>query len=75
MRRPGGGRRRCKPKVRRRGLSHGAGQRVQRKTKKPLVQRYTLLKRTLTGKARNGPEVKAIIKIGVIGFTTPGIMN
>ena len=45
------------------------------KTKKPLVQPYTIVERTLTGKAPDGSEVKAPIKIGVIGFTTPGIMN
>lgn len=45
------------------------------KTKKPLVQPYTLLERTLTAKGADGKEVKLPIKIGVIGFTTPGIMN
>ena len=45
------------------------------KTKKPLVQPYTLLERTLVAKGTDGKEVKLPIKIGVIGFTTPGIMN
>ncbi|RQO83920.1 bifunctional 2',3'-cyclic-nucleotide 2'-phosphodiesterase/3'-nucleotidase [Acidovorax sp. FJL06] len=45
------------------------------KTKKPLVQPYTVLERTLTAKGADGKEVKLPIKIGVIGFTTPGIMN
>ncbi len=45
------------------------------KTKKPLVQPYTLLERTLVAKGTDGNEVKLPIKIGVIGFTTPGIMN
>lgn len=45
------------------------------KTKKPLVQPYTLLERTLVAKDADGKEVKLPIKIGVIGFTTPGIMN
>ena len=48
---------------------------VSNKTKKPLVQPYTLLERTLVAKATDGKEVKLPIKIGVIGFTTPGIMN
>eukprot|EP01032_Pedospumella_encystans_P036447 gene36447-41246_t len=45
------------------------------KTKKPLVQPYTVLERTLTARGSDGKEVKLPIKIGVIGFTTPGIMN
>ena len=45
------------------------------KTNKPLVQPYTVLERTLTAKGADGKEVKLPIKIGVIGFTTPGIMN
>ena len=45
------------------------------KTKKPLVQPYTILERTLTAKGADGKEVKLPIKVGVIGFTTPGIMN
>lgn len=45
------------------------------KTKKPLVQPYTVLERTLVATGTDGKEVKLPIKIGVIGFTTPGIMN
>ncbi|GKS74703.1 bifunctional 2',3'-cyclic-nucleotide 2'-phosphodiesterase/3'-nucleotidase [Acidovorax sp. SUPP950] len=45
------------------------------KTKKPLVQPYTILERTLVSKGADGKEVKLPIKVGVIGFTTPGIMN
>lgn len=45
------------------------------KTKKPLVQPYTVLERTLVAKSSDGKEVQLPIKIGVIGFTTPGIMN
>ena len=48
---------------------------ISSKTKKPLVQPYTILERTLVGKGADGKEVKAPIKIGVIGFTTPGILN
>ena len=45
------------------------------KTKKPLVQPYTVLERTLVAKSGDGKDVQLPIKIGVIGFTTPGIMN
>jgi 2',3'-cyclic-nucleotide 2'-phosphodiesterase/3'-nucleotidase len=45
------------------------------KTKKPLVQPYAMLERTVVAKGTDGKEVKLPIKIGVIGFTTPGIMN
>ena len=45
------------------------------KTQKPLVQPYTVLERTLVAKGADGKEVKLPIKVGVIGFTTPGIMN
>ncbi|PIG07801.1 bifunctional 2',3'-cyclic-nucleotide 2'-phosphodiesterase/3'-nucleotidase [Comamonas sp. 26] len=45
------------------------------KTKKPLVQPYAVLERTMVAKGGDGKEVKLPIKIGVIGFTTPGIMN
>ncbi len=48
---------------------------ISNKTKKPLVQPYTLLERTLVAKGTDGKEVKLPIKVGVIGFTTPGIMN
>ncbi|MBV8247892.1 MAG: bifunctional 2',3'-cyclic-nucleotide 2'-phosphodiesterase/3'-nucleotidase [Comamonas sp.] len=44
-------------------------------TQKPLVQPYVLLQRTMVAKGSDGKEVKLPIKIGVIGFTTPGIMN
>lgn len=48
---------------------------ISNKTKKPLVQPYTVLERTLVAKDTDGKEVKLPIKVGVIGFTTPGIMN
>ena len=48
---------------------------VSSKTKKPLLQPYTILERTLVAKGTDGKEVKLPIKVGVIGFTTPGIMN
>ncbi|GDY38512.1 bifunctional 2',3'-cyclic-nucleotide 2'-phosphodiesterase/3'-nucleotidase [Acidovorax sp. NB1] len=48
---------------------------ISNKTKKPLVQPYTVLERTLVAKGTDGKDVKLPIKIGVIGFTTPGILN
>ncbi|MBV7539491.1 bifunctional 2',3'-cyclic-nucleotide 2'-phosphodiesterase/3'-nucleotidase [Acidovorax sp. sic0104] len=48
---------------------------ISNKTQKPLVQPYTVLERTLVAKGTDGKEVKLPIKVGVIGFTTPGIMN
>lgn len=48
---------------------------ISNKTQKPLVQPYTVLERTLVAKGADGKEVKLPIKVGVIGFTTPGIMN
>lgn len=46
-----------------------------RKTGQPLVQPYVVLERTLAAKGADGKDVKLPIKIGVIGFTTPGILN
>jgi 2',3'-cyclic-nucleotide 2'-phosphodiesterase / 3'-nucleotidase len=45
------------------------------KTKQPLVQPYVLLKRTITAQTADGKTVQLPVKIGVIGFTTPGILN
>ena len=45
------------------------------KTQAPLVQPYTLLKRSITAKDSAGKTVQLPIQIGVIGFTTPGILN
>lgn len=45
------------------------------KTRQPLVQPYTLIEKTLVATGTDGKEVKLPIKVGVIGFTTPGIMN
>ena len=44
------------------------------KTQKPLVQPYVLLERTLKA-TKDGQTVDVPVKIGVIGFTTPGILN
>ncbi|WP_393945309.1 bifunctional 2',3'-cyclic-nucleotide 2'-phosphodiesterase/3'-nucleotidase [Comamonas sp. J-3] len=45
------------------------------KTQAPLVAPYVLLERELNATDKDGKAVKLPIKIGVIGFTTPGIMN
>ncbi len=45
------------------------------KTKQPLVQPYVLLERTITAQTADGKTVQLPVKIGVIGFTTPGILN
>lgn len=45
------------------------------KTKKPLVQPYAILERKLAATDKDGKSVTLPIKVGVIGFTTPGIMN
>jgi len=45
------------------------------KTQRPLLQPYTIIERTLVATGADGKEQKLPIKIGVIGFTTPGIMN
>lgn len=45
------------------------------KTRKPLVQPYTILERRIAATGKDGKSVTLPIKVGVIGFTTPGIMN
>ena len=45
------------------------------KTGQPLVQPYTILQREFTATTPDGKSVTVPIKVGVIGFTTPGIMN
>ncbi len=45
------------------------------KTKQPLVQPYVILDRTVTAQTADGKTVQLPVKIGVIGFTTPGILN
>ena len=45
------------------------------KTRKPLVQPYTILERKIIATGSDGKSVTLPIKVGVIGFTTPGIMN
>ncbi|MDO5690868.1 MAG: bifunctional 2',3'-cyclic-nucleotide 2'-phosphodiesterase/3'-nucleotidase [Pseudomonadota bacterium] len=45
------------------------------KTGKPLVDPYVILDRTLSATQADGKTVSLPIKIGVIGITTPGILN
>jgi 2',3'-cyclic-nucleotide 2'-phosphodiesterase/3'-nucleotidase len=45
------------------------------KTKMPLVQPYTIIARQVKATDKDGKAVLLPIKVGVIGFTTPGIMN
>lgn len=48
---------------------------ISSKTKAPLVAPYVLLEREVSGTDSEGKAVKLPIKIGVIGFTTPGILG
>lgn len=45
------------------------------KTGKPLVDPYVILERNLTATQEDGKTVTLPIRIGVIGITTPGILN
>ncbi|KQP50110.1 bifunctional 2',3'-cyclic-nucleotide 2'-phosphodiesterase/3'-nucleotidase [Pseudorhodoferax sp. Leaf274] len=45
------------------------------KSGQPLVQPYAVLERTVQARRADGSTVALPIKIGVIGFTTPGILN
>ena len=45
------------------------------KSKKPLVDPYVILERNLTATQADGKAVTLPIRIGVIGITTPGILN
>ncbi len=45
------------------------------KTQKPLVPPYAILERKISATDKDGKSVTLPIKVGVIGFTTPGIMN
>ncbi|MDF0606192.1 bifunctional 2',3'-cyclic-nucleotide 2'-phosphodiesterase/3'-nucleotidase [Neisseriaceae bacterium TC5R-5] len=48
---------------------------ISTKTNKPLLQPYTILQRTISATDEAGKAVSLPIKIGIIGFTTPGILN
>ena len=45
------------------------------KTNKPLIDPYVILERNLTATMADGSKGTVPIKIGVVGITTPGIMN
>lgn len=45
------------------------------KTQKPLFAPYVILDRTINATAPNGSAVRVPIKVGVIGFTPPAILN
>lgn len=45
------------------------------KSGQPLVQPYAVLERTVQARRADGTAVALPLKIGVVGFTTPGILN
>lgn len=45
------------------------------KTKAPLFKPYQIITKTFTATTPDGKTVQVPVKVGVIGFTTPGIMN
>jgi 2',3'-cyclic-nucleotide 2'-phosphodiesterase/3'-nucleotidase len=45
------------------------------KTKQPLFQPFRILDKRITATGPDGKPVQAIIKVGIIGFTPPGIMG
>ena len=45
------------------------------KTNKPLIDPYVILERNLTATMADGSKGTVPIKIGVVGITTPGILN
>lgn len=45
------------------------------KSGKPLVAPYTIVTKQFTATAPDGKSLTVPVKVGVIGFTTPGIMN
>ena len=48
---------------------------ISTQTNAPLVAPYVVLNREITGVDSDGKATRLPIKIGVIGFTTPGIMG
>ncbi|WP_423371669.1 bifunctional 2',3'-cyclic-nucleotide 2'-phosphodiesterase/3'-nucleotidase [Burkholderia sp. LMG 32019] len=48
---------------------------ISAKTNAPLFTPYTILTRTVTATTPDGKMVSAPVKIGIIGFTPPAIMN
>lgn len=45
------------------------------KTGKPLIDPYVILERNLTATQADGTTVTLPIKVGIVGITTPGILN
>lgn len=45
------------------------------KTGQPLIEPYVILDRTLTATQADGKTVSLPIRIGIVGITTPGILN
>ncbi|KWA80018.1 bifunctional metallophosphatase/5'-nucleotidase [Burkholderia ubonensis] len=48
---------------------------ISAKTNAPLFTPYTILTRTITATTPDGKAVSAPVKVGIIGFTPPAIMN
>ncbi|KVW43278.1 bifunctional 2',3'-cyclic-nucleotide 2'-phosphodiesterase/3'-nucleotidase [Burkholderia ubonensis] len=48
---------------------------ISAKTNAPLFTPYTILTRTITATTPDGKTVSAPVKVGIIGFTPPAIMN
>ncbi|AYZ66453.1 bifunctional 2',3'-cyclic-nucleotide 2'-phosphodiesterase/3'-nucleotidase [Burkholderia multivorans] len=48
---------------------------ISAKTNAPLFTPYTILTRTITAATPDGKTVSAPVKVGIIGFTPPAIMN
>jgi 2',3'-cyclic-nucleotide 2'-phosphodiesterase/3'-nucleotidase len=45
------------------------------KTKQPLFQPYVIINKTVNATDPNGKAVNAVVKVGIIGFTPPTIMD
>ncbi|WP_338846093.1 bifunctional 2',3'-cyclic-nucleotide 2'-phosphodiesterase/3'-nucleotidase [Massilia sp. W12] len=48
---------------------------ISNKDKKPLMQPYVILDRVISATAPDGRSIQAPLKVGVIGFTPPHILN
>ncbi|KAF1053447.1 MAG: 2',3'-cyclic-nucleotide 2'-phosphodiesterase/3'-nucleotidase [Burkholderia gladioli] len=48
---------------------------ISAKTNQPLFQPYTIVTKTVSATAPDGTTVSAPVKVGIIGFTPPAIMN
>ncbi len=45
------------------------------KTKQPLFQPYTIIDKRISATGTDGKPVQAVLKVGLIGFTPPGILG